>query len=72
MLCKNIKKKRHIQEKSPFWRERRLAGLSQEKAAERLGISTRTLQKYERGKAQPSEKSIAKCEKIRKIFIHSF
>ena len=44
-------KKRHIQEKSPFWRERRLAGLSQEKAAERLGISTRTLQKYERGKA---------------------
>ena len=31
--------------------KRRLAGLSQEKAAERLGISTRTLQKYERGKA---------------------
>ena len=64
MLCKNIKKKRHIQEKSPFWRERRLAGVSQEKAAERLGISTRTLQKYERGKAQPRFDMVVRMAEI--------
>lgn len=72
MLCKNIKKKRHIQEKSPFWRERRLAGLSQEKAAERLGISTRTLQKYERGKAQPRFDMVVRMAEIYGCDLYAF
>ena len=72
MLCKNIKKKRHIQEKSPFRRERRLAGLSQEKAAERLGISTRTLQKYERGKAQPRFDMVVRMAEIYGCDLYAF
>ena len=72
MLCKNIKKKRHIQEKSPFWRERRLEGLSQEKAAERLGISTRTLQKYERGKAQPRFDMVVRMAEIYGCDLYAF
>lgn len=38
---------------SPYRRERERAGLSQEKAAELIGVSTRTLQSYEAGEAEP-------------------
>lgn len=65
-------KKRDIQEKNPFRRERRLAGLSQEKAAELLGISTRTLQKYERGKARPRFDMVVRMAEIYGCDLYAF
>lgn len=70
-MQKYQKKKTHPG-KEPLLERAETGGTFQEKAAERLGISTRTLQKYERGKAQPRFDMVVRMAEIYGCDLYAF
>ena len=63
MTDENITKKK--QRWTAFKRERQKARLTQEQASERLNISLRSLQAYEKGESTPS---LAKAVKMARLY----
>ena len=68
----NIKKKEHIQGKSPFGESGDWRDFPRKRLRNDLGISTRTLQKYERGKAQPRFDMVVRMAEIYGCDLYAF
>lgn len=70
-MVKKKQKKRDPQAGIVYRTERERAGLSQEKAAELIGISVRTLQCYEAGEAEPKLSTADRIAAIYGCTVHA-